>query len=180
MNADKPDCGHAQLILECAACEQFKTRWYQKISADNVDIEYGLEHPERLYSSVDLSVDPAVMAAAMAFSDRVLELSRLWEKSGRRRRDYVLAELFGEGKTVREIGSELRAKRLKPRSIGAIHNTIQEINEIVLKSEHRHLGESNARTRARVIALSPLDSKPKKDEADGQEDLSSAGARRAA
>jgi hypothetical protein len=161
-------------------CESFKTRWYRKIRAADpefVDIEYGLEHPERLY---DPPANSTFDSSATEYSDRVLELSRFWEQQGRSRRDTVLAELYGEGKTVREISSALRSRRLKPRSIGAVHKTIQEIDAIVLKNEHRHLGEEQSRTRARVPALSLLDSKPKKDEADGQTTIPQGARNRAA
>ena len=167
-----PPCGHSHLRSACQECERFRRWWYRKIheaDPDWKDIEYG--YAERLFETVDTApIDDVDTGDELAwltsdYYDRVLEISRVWQASGRRRRDCVVAELLGSqsGKsgTVRGICKELRALRLKPRSIGAVHRTIKEINKLVLSAEQGRLSVEQPR------GLYLLDSTPK-DEADGE------------
>lgn len=181
MNVTRPDCGHSIFKNDCVNCETLKQKWYAKLKGKNPkkpkfrDIEYGLEHPERLHEPLpvhhtdDLSEinSDDLPAIQTDYYDRALEIYHLWISDGRSKRDCFIALLFGsqDGKsgTERGIASALKAKRLRPNSRGAVRRTIAEIKNLILKKAQPHqIVEQSA------VALYLLDSKPKKDEADGK------------
>lgn len=175
MSATNPTCGHQSLISNCQACERFKRQWYQKLQAsdpDFHDIEYGLENPERLYEPVDVDrVDPLTTD----YYDRVLEIWHRWQSQGRRKRDCVIAELLGfqngTSGTERGISDELKRRGLRPFSRFTVRQTIEEIDGLVMKIAQPHRNVEQAESRI-ATALYLLDSKPSKDEANGETETS--------
>lgn len=168
MNATKPKCGHTILRPECGACKKLLNEWYLKLKADPTwhDIEYGLEHPKRIYQPVDIET---ISPEATDYYDKVWEVFHAWTKEGRSPRDCLVAELLAkqdaETGTERGIAFVLKSKRLKPYSRFMVTKTIKEINGIVLKIGQGHLSVEQG-----LKALRPVDSKPIKEEANGKAD----------
>lgn len=177
-NATRPACGHSVLKADCEHCKALQKNWYSKIveaDPDWRDIEYGLDAPERLYEpGTYKSIDPI----ATAYYNKVLDVYHLWLKEGRSKRDCIVAELLGrqEGDlgTERGIAAHLRSKRFKPNSRFTVRQTIKEINAIIFQKAQGHLSGEQSRP-----ALSLLDSKPLKEEANGKEQAPGAGSRAA-
>lgn len=180
MDGIKPPCGHSSLIKSCRQCTRFKKKWYGKIQAadsDWKDIEYGLENPKRLYEPVPVEYGDATPEADQSkvdplttdYYDRVLNVFHLWVRQGRSKRDCLIAELLGSqhetSGTERGIAAVLKSKRLKPNSRFTVRQTIREINDLIGKIAQGHLSVEQS-----SHALHLLDSKPKKDEADGKAD----------
>lgn len=167
MKSTTPRCGHFIFQSGCKCCRTLKRQWYQKLKKDPDwrDIEYGLENPERLYEPVST---PDIDPLTIDYYDRVLEVFHQWVAEGRSKRDQLVAELLGSQNgnsgTQRGISEELKARGLRPWHRNSVNRTTKEITGLVFKKDQRPLIVEQSVNNV----LSLLDSKPPKDEADGQ------------
>lgn len=167
MSGHKLPCGHLILRPSCTHCKELLKKWYLKIcEADPTwrDIEYGLDSPKLLYQPVDLDT---INPLTTAYYDDVWQVYHLWTKEGRSRRDQLVAELFAKQEkdsgTERGIAAVLRSKKLKPNSRFTVRQTIKEIDTLV-----QEIAQGRLRVEQAPIALRLKDSKPAKEDSNGQ------------
>lgn len=175
MRTNELVCGHFILRSDCRHCEALKTKWYARLVASDPDwrdIEY--DTSELIYQPL---ANKVASPLTQEYYDIVRDIYHAWVKDGRSKRDCLVAELLylqdGHTGTERGISDQLRLRRLRPNSRGAVRRTIWEIRRLVLKKAQPHL---NVEQRS---ALHLLESKPLKEEANGQTTESSS-CRRAA